>query len=94
MCLGRAESTGGRGLAEVVTVAESDVDRAGCLRIETGVAVAGRVTEAAGDGPGTTDRDDDAAEAGLNTGVGADAILGGGWALCTYLTPGELGLGN
>jgi hypothetical protein len=98
MCLGKAESTGARAPAGE-TAAESDVERTGCLRIETGAAPAGRVTEGEGEGTGTgtievVDRDDDAAEDGLDTEAGAEAIRGGPCALYECLRVGDVDLGN
>lgn len=86
MCFGKAESTGGRDPEDETVATGSDVERAGCLRIDTGATPADRATEGEGeatwaDAVWVDDRAEDAPEEGLDIGVGADAIRGGPCAL-------------
>jgi len=95
ICFGSAESTGGRVTPEDVGCAGSDVERAGCFRIETG---GGRDTEGLWEGTeaGGDVADDrvEAADEGRRSGVGADVIRGGRAVLATVSYEGEAVVGN
>lgn len=76
MCFGKAESTGGREPVVGRAAAESELERVGCLRIDTGVTLAGRVAGMGADD--AVSRDEDAAEPGLDAGFDGGATWWGG----------------